>query len=161
MVIIAYTDGACSGNGTKKAIGGIGVHFPGQEYKDISVKYTEEQFPYGTATNNICELLGIKIALETVDMTQDLVIYSDSMYSINTLLTWAPSWIKKGIFNSKKNPALIASILTLMNARSSQLNIIHVDGHCKCNGLKSSVAGHEFCKGNYEADTLAVNAKSL
>ncbi len=135
-MITVYTDGACSGNGTDRAIGGIGVHFPNGEYSDISQKVCSP------TTNNHCELLAIKVALE-ITKGKEKIIYSDSSYSVNSLTKWVNKWIKDGSINTRPNNKLIIEIVELM--KDGKTELIHI---------KRST--HQ---GNITADFLATSGK--
>jgi ribonuclease HI len=144
MTIIIYTDGACSANGTSAAFGGMGVHFPGREYPDISEKYVPTSSS-SIPTNNICELLAIKLALERTDFDTDKIIYSDSAYCVNIFNTWLKSWKVQGILQSKANWELILEIDDLLAKNSGSVTLIHV--------------GRSSHPGNVIADRLAVAGK--
>src|SRR5215467_15816351 len=76
--ILAYTDGACTGNPGPMGIGV--VLLSGRHRKEIS----EYLGPVGT--NNIAELTAILRALEAIkDRRRPIVIYSDSSYAIGLL----------------------------------------------------------------------------
>lgn len=91
-----FTDGACSGNGRKNAKAGYAVWFP--EHPEWStaarVPDTESQ------TNQRAELSGIYHAVSILAtkgaFTEDLVIYTDSEYSIKCLTEWMPGWVARG-----------------------------------------------------------------
>lgn len=96
-VIHAYTDGACSGN---PGPAGVGVYLV---YKDKTKKLSE---PLGYATNNIAELMAIKVALEAMKKKDiPIIIYTDSEYSLGIL---TKNW------KAKKNIELIQEIKTLL-----------------------------------------------
>jgi ribonuclease HI len=75
--IIAYADGACSGNPGPAGLGIVVV--------DGSTK-TEISEHLGQATNNIAELTAIERVLDAVtDKVRPLVIHTDSAYAIGVL----------------------------------------------------------------------------
>ena len=125
--ITIYTDGASSGNPGPAGIGALLIF--GEKRKEIS-RYI------GQGTNNIAELMAIKVALEELKRHDLPVrIFSDSSYSIGLLTKgWKP----------KKNQELVADIKTLMN-QFSDLSFIKVKGH---SGIKE----------NEVADYLATSA---
>src|SRR5262244_3864459 len=110
--ILAYTDGACSGNPGPM---GIGIVLKsGSHRKEIS----EYLGPRGT--NNIAELTAIQRALESVkDRRRPIVVYSDSAYAIGVL--------SKG-WKAKANQELIARIRTIV-ASFYDLRFQKVEGH--------------------------------
>ncbi len=127
--IIAYTDGACSGN-------------PGPAGSGVMIETTDgnkrEGFRYlgDRATNNIAELTAIQMALESVaDRDAKLEIRTDSGYSIGVL--------QKG-WKAKANPELIAKIKEELGKRSHT----HLQ----------YVPGHAGVPGNERADELAREA---
>ncbi|MCD6138398.1 MAG: reverse transcriptase-like protein [Deltaproteobacteria bacterium] len=109
--IVIYTDGASSGNPGPAGIG-IVMRY-GEHTKEISRHI-------GIATNNIAELMAIKVALEAVRTTDIPVrLYTDSRYCYGLLiLGWKP----------RRNEALVAAIKKLMK-RFQDLKIIKVEGH--------------------------------
>src|SRR5580698_9217345 len=76
--IIVFTDGSCVNNSRTYSSGGIGIHFPNGELKDISQIFRE-----GRCTNQRTELFAILTAIRYVrkhfDLDQiELVIKTDS-----------------------------------------------------------------------------------
>ena len=127
--VIAYTDGACSGN-------------PGPAGSGVLIETTDGQKREGyrylgdRATNNIAELTAIEMALEAVlDRAAKLEIRTDSGYSIGVL--------QKG-WKAKANPELIAKIRAELALRP--------------NTHLQYVPGHAGVPGNERADELAREA---
>lgn len=109
--IIAYTDGACSGNPGPAGLGV--VLMAGTRRKELS-EYL------GEATSNIAELTAVKRALESIkDPTRPVRLHTDSAYSIGVL---SQGW------KAKANQALIAEVRALM-ATFPNLRLIKVAGH--------------------------------
>jgi ribonuclease HI len=107
--VVAYTDGACSGN---PGPAGLGVVV-------VDGARAVERFEYlGTATNNIAELTAILRAVEEVAPAQPLVVYTDSRYAIGVL---QQGW------KAKANQALIADIRAALAGRPVRL--VYVPGH--------------------------------
>lgn len=90
--IIAYTDGACKGNGkTGESAGGFGAHiiYPNG---DILNLWGSEP----STTNNRMELMGAIIALERTPKETPIQIWTDSAYVKNGITQWIDSWKAKG-----------------------------------------------------------------
>jgi len=109
--LIAYTDGACTGNPGPAGLGVVLID--GGERRELS-KYL------GHGTNNIAELTAIEEALLAAeDHSRPLVIHTDSQYAIGVL--------SKG-WKAKANQELIARIkVTLKLFSKAQLR--YVRGH--------------------------------
>lgn len=135
-MMVAYTDGACQGNGTPRAIAGIGVYFP-ESGKEIS-----EPLP-GLATNQRAELWAAVRALQ--ESQGPLEICTDSTYLVKGMQSWVFGWQRKGWKNSKGAPVanqdLWEELIRLARGRS--ITWTWVEGH----------AGNA---GNERADQLAV-----
>jgi len=109
--IIAYTDGACSGN---PGPAGLGVVLcQGHSRRELS-EYL------GHGTNNIAELTAILRALEALGHSAEHVsVYTDSQYAIGVLQKgWKP----------KVNQELIATTKRRMQG-FSKLRLVYVKGH--------------------------------
>ena len=107
-----YTDGACSCN---PGPAGAGILMMYKSHEKRISKFL------GHATNNIAELSAIKIGLEAVsDKSKDIMIYTDSQYSIGVLSnpTWKP----------KKNKELIKEIKDII-ATFNKVDFQWVKGH--------------------------------
>lgn len=109
--IIAYTDGACSGNPGPAGLGVVMTTPNGR--KELS------EF-LGHGTNNIAELTAILRALEGVaDKGAAVIVHTDSQYAIGVL--------KKG-WKAKANQALITAIKAAMKP-FTRLSFVYVRGH--------------------------------
>ncbi|MEL6363784.1 MAG: ribonuclease HI [Pseudomonadota bacterium] len=94
-MIIAYTDGACSGN---PGPGGWGV---------VLLKGTAREELKGgerATTNNRMELMAAIKALETADKGASMTIYTDSQYVKNGVTQWIKSWKKNGWKTASRKP---------------------------------------------------------
>ncbi|HHH28230.1 MAG TPA: ribonuclease HI [Polyangiaceae bacterium] len=107
--IVAYTDGACSGNPGPAGLGVVVL----QNGERI------ERWEYlGKATNNIAELTAILRALEEIPAGSPCVVHTDSQYAIGVL--------QKG-WKAKKNKELVAELrATLAN---HDCRLVYVKGH--------------------------------
>jgi ribonuclease HI len=108
--IIAYTDGACSGNPGPAGWGAVIV--------DPSGAQVEGYGYLGTATNNIAELTAIKAAVLALPEQSEVVVHTDSQYAIGVL--------SKG-WKAKANAELIAAIKGILRTRIC--HFVYVRGH--------------------------------
>jgi ribonuclease HI len=110
-IVEVYTDGACSGNPGPCGYGAVLRR--GDDYEEIS-QYL------GQGTNNIGELMAIRVALEHIDdKSRPVRLFTDSTYCIGVL---TQGW------KAKANQELIAEIRTLMS-KFKDLRLIKVKGH--------------------------------
>jgi ribonuclease HI len=108
--VVAYTDGACSGNPGPAGLGVVLLH--GQERRELS-EYL------GVGTNNVAELTAILRAIEAHEGELPLVVHTDSQYAIGVLTKgWKP----------KVNQELIARIKQQMTS-VKRLSFVYVPGH--------------------------------
>lgn len=138
-----YCDGACENN-------------PGEAGSGITV-YNNDDTPilyYGNyiknGTNNIAELnaliKALKIAIQS--NCKDIIIYSDSKYSIDCITNWSYGWKRNGWTKKGgeiKNLSLIQEAHNLYDRIKDKIIIEHVKGH-------SGIEGNEL------SDRMAVNA---
>ncbi|MBE6643372.1 MAG: ribonuclease HI [Ruminococcaceae bacterium] len=134
-----YTDGACKGN---PGPGGYGIV--------LVYRQTEKRMSRGfkCTTNNRMELLAAITALEALNESCDVTLYSDSKYLIDAMTKgWARSWQAKNWIKSDRKKALNVDLWEKMLLLDSQHTIqyVWVKGH----------NGHEY---NEICDTLAVEA---
>lgn len=134
-----YTDGACKGN---PGPGGYGIVLV---YKSIQKKMSRGFF---STTNNRMELLAAITALEALNESCSVTLYSDSKYLIDGMTKgWAKGWKAKGWIKSDKKKALNTDLWDRMLTLDSihDVTYVWVKGH----------NGHEF---NEICDSLAVEA---
>ena len=121
--VIIYTDGACSGN---PGAGGWGaVIFANNDKLELS-GYAEN------TTNNQMELTAAIKALETIEGSCEIDLYSDSAYLINAFNEkWIDKWILNGFKNSSNKPVLNAELWNRLIEFNNKHNIkwIKVKGH--------------------------------
>jgi len=81
-----YTDGACSNNGYKGAVAGIGIYFGYQDPRNVS------QLIEGKQTNNTAELSAMlhlyTIIEEDIKTGKSIGIVTDSIYAIRCCTTY-------------------------------------------------------------------------
>ncbi|RYE92096.1 MAG: ribonuclease HI [Myxococcales bacterium] len=108
--IVAYTDGACSGNPGPAGLGVVLVD--GERRAELS-EYL------GQGTNNIAELTAVLRAVERAPDGRPLLVHTDSQYSIGVL---AKGW------KAKANTELILRIRAVLAARPG-VRLVYVPGH--------------------------------
>lgn len=152
--LVVYTDGSCIDNGRKTAVGGIGIHFPNKELKDVSKVYR-----LGCCTNQKAELYAILTALRYIKHNLGLseyriIIKTDSQYSIDCVTKWINGWKKNGWKTKTQKPVQNKEFIELINKYYERYDIIfeHVDAHMNIDTIDS--------KSNAIADELAVKASN-
>ena len=146
MKLTAYTDGACSANGTSKAKAGWAFVLLDEDENLIA----EGAGGVDNGTNNIGELTAIIKAIEAAAelSPEKLEIFSDSAYVVNAITNkWFINWERNGWLTSQNKPVKNKDLwLKLMKAMEEiEIKFSKVKGH----------AGEEF---NEIADKLAVKA---
>ena len=103
-------------------------------------------WPHGT--NNMGELTAVLDLLQqTVELDDDLLVYCDSTYVINSITKWMPGWKRKNWRKGDGKPVQNVEIMKALDAamQGRRVRFEWVKGH----------AGHEL---NEEADRLANGA---
>lgn len=133
--IVAYTDGACSGN---PGPGGWGVWLRcGAHEKELcgGEKLT---------TNQRMELQAAIEALQALNRSSDVTIITDSKYVLTGITEWIHGWKKKGWKNSKKEAVANRELW-------EKLDVLNQKHHVTWQWIK----GHSGDEGNERADALA------
>tara|TARA_B100000900_G_scaffold322308_1_gene281680 strand:+ start:1598 stop:2281 length:684 start_codon:yes stop_codon:yes gene_type:complete len=146
-IINVYTDGACSNNGRPDARAGFGIWFGDNDERNVSESFT------GPQTNNRAELLAIIRALtilrDEIEKGQQVMIYSDSSYSIRCCTTYGEKMSKKGWQmkgNDIPNRELVEVAYNFVK-KYNNIKFTHIRAHT---GLED-----EHSIGNDNADRLA------
>ncbi|XP_067840313.1 ribonuclease H1 isoform X2 [Heptranchias perlo] len=86
--VVVYTDGCCSGNGQSRARAGIGVYWGFGHSLNLSERLS------GRQTNQRAEIVAACRAIEQAKELniEKLVIFTDSMFTINGITKWIKSW---------------------------------------------------------------------
>ena len=98
--LIAYTDGACSGN---PGPGGWGVVLQAKR-DDVVVKQRELNGGEADTTNNRMELQAAIAALEALERPSAITIVTDSVYVKDGVSRWIFAWKKNGWKTAAKKP---------------------------------------------------------
>ena len=138
--LIAYTDGACSGN---PGPGGWGVLMRAMD-GDTVLKERELSGGECETTNNRMELTAAITALETLDRTSQITVVTDSTYVKDGLTKWIHGWKRNGWKTAAKKPVKNEDLWKQLDAAAARHDVTWewVKGH----------AGHPE---NEKADELA------
>lgn len=127
-----FTDGACLRNGKSDAKAGYAVWFP--ENRDLSCSH---RLPDNESqTNQRAELSAIRMAVVTLEkagfLDEDIVIYTDSEYSMNCLTKWLPGWIARGWKTTDGKDVLHQDLIKEISgilAKFKSHRFVHVKAH--------------------------------
>ena len=138
--LLAYTDGACSGN---PGPGGWGALMQAKD-GDKVIKERELKGGEKLTTNNRMELLAAINALEALERASPITIVTDSTYVKNGVTSWIFGWKKNGWKTSAKKPVKNDDLWKRLDEAQARHEVTWewVKGH----------AGHEE---NERADELA------
>jgi ribonuclease HI len=127
-----FTDGACSNNGRPGAKAGYAVWFP--DAKELS---ESGRVPMSQAqTNQRAELSAISRAIVILDEKgyhdSDVVIYTDSEYSMNCLTKWLTGWVNRKWKTSVGGDVLHKDLIQDTSSRLAKFKshrFVHVRAH--------------------------------
>ncbi len=127
-----FTDGACSANGKPGAKAGYAVWFP--DHRQLSMS---ERVPESCAqTNQRAELAAIHKASLLLEENgfhdEDIVIYTDSDYSINCLTKWIPGWVSRNWKTAAGSDVLHRDLIEDTSKRLAKFKsyrFVHVRSH--------------------------------
>lgn len=133
---IVYCDGSSIGNGTSSARAGWGVFF-----EDPSLHHLSEsrRLPGTPQTNNRAELMALIRAIQLCpDDGRQLVIFSDSKYSMDAVNKWLPNWRNRGFKTVEgkdvQNRDLIEELDRELMRRVPEPKLEYVKGHAGIDG---------------------------
>ncbi|MGR3713250.1 MAG: ribonuclease HI [Shimia sp.] len=138
--LIAYTDGACSGN---PGPGGWGTLM---QAKDGDAVVKERALSGGApeTTNNKMELMAAIMALETLERPSTITVVTDSTYVKNGVTGWIFGWKKNGWKTSAKKPVKNVELWQRLDAAQARHTVTW-----------EWVKGHASHPENERADELA------
>lgn len=127
-----FTDGACSANGRPGAKAGFAVWFP--EHPTLSMS---DRVPATDAqTNQRGELAAIHRATLILEENgfhdEDIVVYTDSDYSINCLTKWISGWVARGWKTAAGGDVLHRDLIEDTSKRLAKFKsyrFVHVRSH--------------------------------
>ena len=130
-----YTDGACSGN-------------PGPGGWGATIRMNEETFDINggekNTTNNRMELTAAIKALEYIDKSYEITLFTDSSYVKDGITKWIHNWKKNNWKTASKKPVKNCDLW-------EELDTLHNDRNVEWKWVK----GHDGAPGNERADELA------
>ena len=138
MSVAIYTDGACSGNPGPGGWGAVLLY--GGHRREISGAAAE-------TTNNRMELTAAIRALEALNRSTAVDLYTDSTYVKDGITRWLPNWKARGWRTAAKAPVKNRDLWEALDALTGRHD---VTWHW--------VRGHAGNAENERADTLAREA---
>lgn len=133
--VTIYTDGACRGN---PGPGGWGALLDYQG-KTRALKGGEQE-----TTNNRMEMTAAIRALEALQQSCEVVLYTDSTYVHKGITEWLPNWKRRQWRTADRKPVKNADLWQLLEKEAARHKI-----HWRW------VKGHSGDPGNEAADQLA------
>jgi ribonuclease HI len=104
--IVAYTDGACSGNPGPGGWGAVLVARDGERVlKEREISGAEPM-----TTNNRMELMAAIAALEALDRPATLTVVTDSAYLRDGVTKWIHGWKRNGWHTADRKPVKNADL---------------------------------------------------
>lgn len=144
-MITIYTDGGCSKNGQKGAIGAVGI---------VAIKHNkiifEHSQTYINTTNNRMEYRAIIIAMKLCikNNIKEVEFITDSNLLVQTINDWMYSWKKNG-WKKKNHPKKIKNLDLVLELWELKQHLPY--------STFSWVKGHNGNEYNEKADELATN----
>ncbi|KAF6767250.1 Ribonuclease H domain protein [Kalmanozyma brasiliensis GHG001] len=136
---VVYCDGSSIGNGKKGARAGWGVFFEDPELHHLN---ESRRLPGEPQTNNRAELMALIRAIQLCPNDgRQLLIQTDSQYSMDCVEKWISGWKSKGWKTSTgdnvSNKDLIVQLDQEINSRYPPPKLVKVKAH-------SGIAGNEI-----------------
>lgn len=138
--VVVYTDGCCSSNGQNRARAGIGVYWGPGHPLNVGVRLPGRQTNQRAEIHAACKA----IMQARAQNISKLVLYTDSMFTINGMTSWVQGWKKNGWRTSTGKDVINKEDFMELDKLSQGMDIkwMHIPGH-------SGFVGNE------EADRLA------
>mmetsp|Transcript_21951 Transcript_21951/g.35336 ORF Transcript_21951/g.35336 Transcript_21951/m.35336 type:complete len:256 (+) Transcript_21951:940-1707(+) len=172
--LMVYTDGACEGNGKKRALAGYGVYFDGDDddYDGSRPEPISRPLEGSLQTNQRAEMMAVISAVDVLlKITEKkhlrhhhhhhhnerssaptllpVVILSDSQYTVKGITSWVPNWKRNKWLTATKQPVKNRDLWTRLDANLNRLRALRPIE-------VKWVRGHSGNFGNEMADRLAV-----
>jgi ribonuclease HI len=129
-----FCDGACRGNGTRRAVAGWAwAYWPGVARGEPTA--SGSALLGAPATNQRAELMALLEALRFIQnggaARTSVAIYTDSQYAMKCTTVWGPSWKKKGWTRGSGEPLQNLDIIKPLVDLWAILRVplVHVRGH--------------------------------
>lgn len=138
--VVVYTDGCCSSNGRRRARAGIGVYWGPGHPLNVGIRLP------GRQTNQRAEIHAACTAIRQAK-AQDidkLVLFTDSMFTINGITNWVQGWKANGWRTSTGKEVINKEDFVELERLVQGMDIQWMH-----------VPGHSGFLGNEEADRLA------
>ncbi|XP_051000245.1 ribonuclease H1 isoform X1 [Acomys russatus] len=138
--VVVYTDGCCSSNGRKRARAGIGVYWGPGHPLNVGVRLPGRQTNQRAEIHAACKA----IMQAKAQNISKLVLYTDSMFTINGITNWVRGWKRNGWRTSTGKDVINKEDFMELDELAQGMDIqwMHIPGH-------SGFVGNE------EADRLA------
>jgi len=135
-----YCDGACRGNGKRGAVGAWAWAYWRKEARGEPLAAGAQLLKVpvgGAATNQRAELTALLESMRFAahHLTTPVTIYTDSLYSLNCMTTWGPSWKRKGWKRDSGEPLLNLDLIKplveiwALESKVRGWRVQHVRGH--------------------------------
>jgi ribonuclease HI len=136
--LYVFTDGGCKSNGKKNARAGYSIFFTDDTESNL-YPLNKTRLLITEPTNQKAELTAIKQLFSTIVKNAELfkdkeiIVCTDSMYSINCIEKWSKAWQKNNWKTAKnepvKNMEIIQDILRLKDLIVDKIVFQHVFSH--------------------------------
>lgn len=138
--LVAYTDGACSGN---PGPGGWGVLLRAMD-GDRIIKERELSGGDPDTTNNRMELQAAIAALSSLERASKITLITDSVYLKDGIQKWLSGWKARGWKTADKKPVKNQDLWEQIDALNKKHDVVW-----------QWIKGHDGHEGNERADQLA------